>query len=197
MGELTELINEIWSSVEDSELPASMRESAFTTVLESKLGSSSTQSPIVPPAAVVTGGTPTDNLATESGSLVSLARQIDLPIETVSEVYSVRDDGTLDFHFQVGKLPSGKASGAREIAILVAAGRQGTGTEEWTKAGDIRQVCDYYSKFDQANFAANITNKSMQQLIKISGTGPRRQLQMRATGWREAKNLIEKHANVE
>lgn len=49
--------------------------------------------------------------------------------ETVAEVYEVRDDG-LDLIIPQGKLPAPTASATKEIALLLAGGRQAAGIDE-------------------------------------------------------------------
>ena len=124
----------------------------------------------------------------ESGDLLdSIASRLKIRRQVVEEVYSIKD-GNLEVLVPGGGLAKTKVGGTREIALLVVAGRQAAGLDDWTDQEEVKTVAEFYGRFDGPNFARAIQERS--GLIRIGGTPRKRELQLRAAGWEEAKKLV-------
>lgn len=125
------------------------------------------------------------------GLLSKIATRLKLDEEKVREAYSVAD-GELRIGVVASRLAATKAEGTKELALIVAAGRQGAGLEEWTSQEVIRDTCKYYGKYDEANFASHL--KALDADFQSHGSGKKREFQLRAPAWEKARLLVERLA---
>lgn len=101
--------------------------------------------------------------------------------ETVAEVYEVRDDG-LDLIIPQGKLPAPTASATKEIALLLAGGRQAAGIDEWTSLDVVRDTCSDFKRMDSGNFAKTI--RQMEDVFNVRKESDRKTVvRMSRPGW--------------
>ncbi len=170
--------------VEQADLPADLRPTAFQKAFDSLMGSAS-------PAASPYAGIPAkqDAGSVASGGLEATAQKLSLPLEVVAEVFDI-SDGTLDVVVGFSRLADGDAAGTKQLAVLVAAGRQAAGIDSdgWTSAAEIREICKDFGKFDQANFGSTL--KGMDKWFSISGSGRDRKVKMTRAGWEHAADLV-------
>ena len=127
--------------------------------------------------------------AAASDGLGAIAQKLSLPPEVVAEVFDI-SSGTLDVVIGFSRLADGDAAGTKQLAILVAAGRQAAGidTDGWTPAAEIREICKEFGKYDQANFGSTL--KSMDRVFSISGSGRDRKVKMTRAGWEHVADLV-------
>jgi hypothetical protein len=120
-------------------------------------------------------------------SLRGIADRLRLDLETVSDVYHL-DGDELGIGIAPSRLDPRKAVGTKQIALLVAAGRQAGSWEEWTPVRVIRETARDFGRFDSSNFATTI--KDMGDVLNIRGRG--RQVEVRVTrpGYERAAHLI-------
>lgn len=124
----------------------------------------------------------------EGAMLQAIANRLKLDVEAVAQVFSI-DDGELQLVIGPGKLNPRKSGATKEIALLVAAGRQAAGIDdEWTSLGVIRKVCEDYRRLDSPNFAAAI--KEMEDWFSFRGNGTNREVRMSRPAWEQARELI-------
>ncbi|SRR6266508_2738486 len=120
--------------------------------------------------------------------LASLSRRLDVAPEALQEVFDAKPD-ILDVVVSSGKLDPTQAGGAKQVALLVAAGRQAAGyDEDWTTVGVIRERCRDYGKFDPGNFAKTILD--MRDVFSVRGRGQQREVRVTKLGWERAQELI-------
>lgn len=127
---------------------------------------------------------------TEVSAMSLIAGKLNLPTDRVGEVYFL-DGEELGLSVSSSTLATSKTEATRQIAVLIAAGRQAAGLEEsgWTGAATIRSVCDHYGKFDTVNFGTTL--KNMDDVFQIKGSGQNREVRVKVPGYERAAALID------
>jgi hypothetical protein len=93
----------------------------------------------------------------DSGSalLERIGERVHVTADRLGYVYA--EDGR---HVRViirsAKLAKAKAAGAQQVALLVMAGRQAAGIDDYTESSVLRDECKRYGKFDQTNFGKHM-----------------------------------------
>jgi hypothetical protein len=185
---ITEALQQAAGIVEGAGLPADLRVAAFEKAVDALLGSPTATGVGRGVSAGVETTAPAAGL---TSALSCISRKLGVDEEVVSEVFDVRD-GSLDVILGYSRFADGVAAGARELAVLVVAGRQASGIDAdgWTSVVEIREICKEFNKFDEANFASTVTK--MGDVFGISGKGLTRKVKMSRAGWEKAKQLVEK-----
>jgi hypothetical protein len=180
MSNIREVLVSALKDVDEAKIPEDLRELAFSKAVDLHSGTKAT--PTLPASSP--GGEP----AVDGPALERIASKVSVSADALADVYH-ESSGEVELIVGVGKLSSKSASATKEIALLLAAGRQGAG-EEWTDLAMVRAVCEQYKKLDTKNFAAAM--KEMEDVFTFTG-GPRtRKVKMTRPAWDRAKSLIEK-----
>jgi hypothetical protein len=108
-------------------------------------------------------------------------------VEDVSEVYA-EDKGELDIVISPTKLDNKKMGATKELALLVAAGRQGAAVDEWTTLDSIRHFAEEFKKYDAPNFARAI--RGMGDTFRYTGSGGELKVKLGRPGWEQATALV-------
>lgn len=187
MTNMRDILKESWSAVREAELPDALQAVAFERAIDFFLrGGSAVEAPADAKGPTGgRGGTP------DTGSdqpLQRIAQKLNVGLDRVKEVYAFDDSGLMPV-VPVGKLDAGKSPAAKQIALLVAGGRQVGGIEEWTSSASIREVCEHYGKYDQANFASAL--KTMQDVFSSRGVGQKRQVRLNKVGEERLRTLVD------
>lgn len=124
-----------------------------------------------------------------SDTLGRIATKLELDRELLESVY-VEKDGELSLVLSPRRLVTEKAAATRDIALLVAAGRQAAEIEEWTKMSTIRPVVSDFGRLDGANFAAYINRMDKDGGVVLHGKGVDRQMKLNRVGFGQATDLI-------
>jgi hypothetical protein len=129
--------------------------------------------------------------------LDKIAARLKLDVGVVQDVYHYDDERGLQIGVSSKKLEASRAGGAKQLALLVAAGRQAAGLDDgdWTDVGEIRQVCQDFKKFDSANFAKHIAG--MKDEFNVTGSAQKRMVKVTRPGWDAVRELVERLAGVE
>jgi hypothetical protein len=185
---VVKLLKEALKAVDSSGVPAELRPGAFREairLLSSDLVPSGQQrSPSVQPKR-----TEPDSDGTHE-HLAALANRLGLSGDVVSEVYHF-DAGDLKLIVAPSKLESDKASATKQIALLISAGRQGSGIDSaWTPSKVIRDACDEFGRLDSANFAAVLG--SMGDTFGFDGKGRGRKVKVNRSGFEQAGTLVKR-----
>jgi hypothetical protein len=171
--------------VEQAGLPDDLREVGFAKAIDLRAapaaaGPSSASGGVANPTVVPT---PAD-LAEDNGNgspIATIAGRLQIAPDTVSEVFATHG-GDLEVIVSVGRLSNRAATATKEIALLVAGGRQAAGLDEWTSWDEIRRWCAEFKKLDSPNFA-----KTMREMDDVFNTRKAsvRKLQVRLAkpGW--------------
>jgi hypothetical protein len=181
--EVKQIIKEAVKAVEEANVPDDLRVTAFEKSIEALIGAPDSGSDV---AARDEGRLPVLAATSNGPSLEAVASRLGLDRGLVEEVYYVDENG-LGLALAPSKFQSKKAAGTQQIALLLAAGRQAGGWEDWTPVGHIRTACRDYGRFDAANFATTI--KRMGDVFGFRGRA--RQLEVRVTrpGYEQAADL--------
>lgn len=179
----------VLEDLEAAKVPDDLREVAFTLGLKMLIGAPS--SPIaptsqVPPLELPVPAQGTMPTVDSPGGL--LACRLGVPYEDIMEVFNFSDNGP-ELVVGSGKLPPATAAATKQIAILVAAARQGIGLEEWTSFSAIREACRLYNRLDTNNFAG--TMKEVEGYFSVRNPSPRkREVKLNRPGWEHASELV-------
>lgn len=183
--DMESILREAVSVVNRAEVPEALRGGAFEAVLAAMLEIGGTSVGRAEEGLRRGGGA----RGGESGSVVAqIGIRCGLDVARVKEVYDEDSEQGLVLVVPVGKLESSKASAAKQIALLMAGGRQLGGLEEWTDVRGIRSMCEHYGKFDTANFATTV--KKLQDEFSFKGSGQQRQVRINQVGVERLKTLL-------
>jgi len=181
-----EVLVEALKDVEEAGVPDDLREVAFTKAFD--LRACAVVPPPGPAAPAVSqqgrpalGQSPDDPLA-------AIADRVKMQRETVAEVFSIVG-GELELITPPGKLNARTATATKEIALLIAGGRQAAGIEEWTAWDEFRKVCAEFKKLDSGNFAKTI--REMDDVFNFRKESERKnQAKLARPGWDEFATIV-------
>ena len=201
---LTRIVREAGRIVSGADLPDPLRGHAFERALDVLLAEAALPGPraAVPrsasPAPAVAGARERPDAAERHGGpegspspLARIARRAGIGEREAKEVYRFDND---QLALVVGdkKLDRNKATGSRQITLLVAGGRQAAEFEEWTALSRTREICSFYNRLDSKNYAATV--KSMADVFNFHGQGVQREVRLTMPGWDEWAALVRKLA---
>ena len=172
--------------VNETEVPDDLRVIAFTKVFDMRSGQGGPSTRDNKQPARTTGNGSGGLIAGDLLDAVAARAGIDR--ETVAEVFDERNGG-LELIIGPRKLPPSVSAGTKEIALLVAGGRQAAGIEEWTSLDDVRDVCQEFKKLDSGNFAKTI--KSMTDEFNVRKESERKTVvRVSRPGWDAFSKLL-------
>jgi hypothetical protein len=181
--EIKEMMMEVVKALEEAGVPDDLRVTAFERAFDALIGTPGESSATTPAALPAAGdGTP----PTDGPSLASIAARLGLDPELVGEIYYV-DGESLGLAVAASKFHAKKAAATQQIALLLAAGRQAGGWDEWTPASRVRDVAREYGRFDQANFAT--TMRRMGDVFSFRGRGRDLEVRLTRPGYEQAATL--------
>lgn len=125
----------------------------------------------------------------EGDILGRVASGLKIPRDVVELVYDSKD-GQLGVVLSPRRLASDKANATRQIAQIVAAGRQAAGIEEWTPMAAVRAVVSDYGRLDSGNFAAHVQGGGLDHAFLFRGKGLGREVKVTRGGMEAAAELI-------
>lgn len=168
-------------AVNEADIPADLREAALPSAIEltaRTAGLSLNRPDVERPAE------PLEPVASDEVPLGKLAQRLGIPLEVLEDVY-VEVDGQLHLAVPSRKIASSKKDGAAEIAVLVSAGRQGTGVDQdLTPIGEVRRWAQELNRYDEKHFGEHV--QAADHLLTVVGKGQKRQLRVK---WHEADQL--------
>jgi len=185
--DLETLVRSSLACLERAEVPSELRQVAFGKVFDLLVGGRTT------PTARGNGPGPTppdaEGTSREGEPLDGVATRLGVQRDVVDRVYFIEGD-RLELVVSPSRLDVAKSRATEQIALLVAAGRQGSGLDQdgWTSVEPIREVCENFKRYDQGNFATTI--KDLGSILTVRGTGRDRKLRMTAPAWQKARDLI-------
>jgi hypothetical protein len=147
------------AAVKAAETPPALQEAAFTAAFTLLTGSMAEVA--LPSNAEGGAGEPRHQSAassagqTGSAMLDKIADGLGLTGAQVVHLFADKD-GVPELKIKSSKLPSNKAAGARDIALLVMAARQLGGIDEYTDTEVLRNTAKYYGRFDSKHFAEHM-----------------------------------------
>ena len=181
-----EILTETLRDVEEADVPEDLRGIAFEKVFDLRAGTvRSVESTSAGDVAGVGPPVPAARADLDAGGdpLAQIAQRLGVEAETVAEVFDVHE-GEVELIIPAGKLPNRTATATKQIALLVAGGRQAAGIEDWTSIDVIREVCSYFRRLDSPNFAKTI--KEMDDVLNFRNPSPRKiQVRLARPGWEQ------------
>jgi hypothetical protein len=186
MQRIAELLWEVAEAVAKLGVPDDLRAAAFQKAVDL------ITSPVQPAPAgrPLAGKEPAGAISDTEDPIHRVAAKLRLDPELVGEVFHVDEDGTVRLSFGPSKLDRYKSAATKQIALVLAAARQGSGQEEWTDTGAIREVTQEFGKFDPPNFASAITE--LADFFGFSGAGRSRRVRLNRAGYEEAARIVER-----
>jgi hypothetical protein len=174
--------------VDAADIPTELREIAFQEALKLHAAGAGAASPAneTPKGQALAPSGPGPG-ATDGTPLARIAAALGVEEDVVGEVFNPTVDG-IELIAPPGGLAGKSAAATKEIALLVAAGRQGAGLEEWTPLSEVREWCDQYRKLDSPNFSSTV--KEMESLLRFRGSSRKREVRMSKPAWEEAAALV-------
>lgn len=186
MSSVEDVLKEAASAVEKAGVPDDLRPAAFAAAVE--LLSGSNRGGERGGTAGVTRGSGREE-ASEGDLVGRIATKLDVAPEMVEAIFE-QDGEELHLIVQRAKLPDSKriAAAMRDVGLLVSAGRQAAGLEDWTTFKRLRDECEELKVLDTTNFSTEIKR------LPARFQGPRNAQELKLTrhGLVEAKALIEK-----
>lgn len=188
----TDVLRAAKEAVKEAEIPDDLRVIAFEKAIDLVSGGISR----VNGKASDVGSTPHEEMpgSDADSALHRLARKLKVDVELVGDVFH-EEDGGLRVVVGAGKLARGKKGATQQLALLVAAARQATGTEEFTVVDRVREIAEEYRRYDAANFARTISE--MTDEFNFRGSARQREIKVSRPGWEAAARLVTQLAGGE
>jgi hypothetical protein len=186
--QLAEALKQAVAAVDEAKVPKDLREIAFKAALSGmNVGTSEDQeiNPIPPDGG---GGNAGGSGDQSFGDLIDkLARKLKCDLESAKLVFEFDED---DAHLLIAAsdLDSKSAVAQQEVALLVLAARQGSGTEEWTNAKVIRDMAQHLGVYESNH--STYVGELKGRRVRIKGKGPSRELKLNQPGFEEAAALV-------
>jgi hypothetical protein len=196
--EVAGLLTRALTAIDVAQVPEDLREVAFTNAL-ALLNGGLTPAPAGLSASTLSAALPASTVAgagasSESGLLDKIAAAIGIELAKIKRVFA-EQDGAPQLIVKSNKLPKAKAAAAHDIALLLMAGRQLGGLDDYTDAAILREVVKRYGKFDRANFAGQM--KALDHYILTEGKGASTKRKLTHPGIEAAAEMVDKYATQE
>jgi hypothetical protein len=128
--------------------------------------------------------------AKSAGDLDRIAEALGVDRFRIDAIYAI-EAGDLKIVVGSKRLNPKKVEGAKDLAVLVVAGRQlGGWDDEWTETEAIRETCRDYGKFQSNHFAETIGE--LDAVLAVLGKGASRKVKLLRPGIDAAKELVER-----
>lgn len=178
---VSDLLRQAVDAVERAGIDNGLRPVAFSAAIELLRGSPTGD---VRPAAVRASG----NGAPPGSSLLEVAAtKLEISLQQAEVIYE-EDDGALHLIIKRDMLPDSRrlAAAMRDVSLLVSAGRQAAGIDEWTSFKQLRDECEELKVLDGTNFSTEIKRLP----ARFQGTRTNQELKLTRHGYAEAARLI-------
>jgi hypothetical protein len=180
--ELSEAIKTAHNAVVQADLPPNLQGVAFGQVLRHLLEESSRPS----------GGYLSQRTGpTETGDTTGLGRlagRVGVSASALADLFEI-GEGSASLHVASSRIASTKSQATREIALLIASARQGSGIDEtWTAVEHVREALQHYKRYDTNNFSAYL--KGIGDAFNFRGKGSSLEMRLTQPGWEMAIDLI-------
>jgi hypothetical protein len=181
---IIEILVSALNDVEESNVPDELREVAFAKAIDLRSRSITG----IDGHNTTFGNAAEENNVSGGNSLDRIAARLVMKRAEIEDVYHESDSGEIELIVGAGKLSATSSAATREIALLLTAGRQGSGKEEWTPIDAVRKACEDYRKLDGPNFSTTI--RGMEDVFTFRGTTRKRELRVARPGWERAAQLV-------
>lgn len=176
--------------IEEARVPDDLRVTAFEKGFDALVGTA-----VAPTMRAAHESNESPHPVADDGpSLRMIAVKLGLDPELVNEIYYLDNESSLGLAVAASRFAAAKSSATQQIALLVAAGRQAGGWDEWTPASRIRDVAREYGRFDPANFATTV--KRMGDVFSFRGRGRETEVRVTRPGFEHAASLARELGNA-
>jgi hypothetical protein len=192
--QVADLLTRALVAIDAAQVPDDLREIAFTNALSFLNGG---LTPTPPGSSAPTlGDAMAAGAGTSSGSglLDKIAAALGVEPAKIKRVFA-EQDGVPQLIVKSNTLPKTKAAAAHDIALLLMAGRQLGGLDDYTEAAILRETVKRYGKFDRANFAGQM--KALDHYILTEGKGASTKRKLTHPGIEAAAKMVDKYATEE
>lgn len=192
MTDISEILVRALKDVEDAKFPDSLKETALREAI--RLRSEEAGFGVSPQVGHSTTAARQQEPAGAADLLGKIASRLGVERGPLEDIFD-EQDGSIGLIVAPRRLDGAVASGTKQIALLVAAARQGAQLEDWTSVNEIRRWCEEYKRYDSTNFSKTIG--SMDNVFGMRGQKQQRQLKMSRPAWDEAAELVRELAGGE
>jgi len=177
---IVRMLQDAAALVEEAGLPAELRSAAFGKAFDMLTGATAALEASSP----VGTGAPVD----QGDLLGRIATRLKVERDLIDDTYEVDDDGNLSLSIAKSRLEAGKAGATKQIATLLAAGRQAAGIETSTPNSIVRAAVEAYGRYDSPNFSATV--KELDDILSFPGSGRDWQVKVRKASFGEVGTLL-------
>jgi hypothetical protein len=184
------ILAEAAKAVDEANVPEALRQSAFEKAVDLLAASQGAGAAIQPPPSGSggTGRIAGAAAAVDDGTLLSkVGVRLKIGMESIGEVLHEKD-GRFDIIVPPAKLAAGKAPGMKQLALIVAAARQGAELDDFTDMEHIRHFAIEFNKYDSANFSTDL--KDLEDELRYRKEGRKMFVKLTRVGWERAATLI-------
>lgn len=175
--EVAKILREAYDAVKAAKLPTEVEGVALSKAVDLIAGVRQAQ-----------GEVKKEEVAADPGDLLGkIGAKFRVNRELIEDTFEV-EDGSVNLTISRTKLEALKTKGTKQIALLLAAGRQAAGLEKATETKVIRTVAEEYGKLDPPNFASTLAE--MTDSFIISGARADKTMKARRGTFEEAGRLI-------
>lgn len=189
--QIAEVLKSALAAVKAADVPPELQSTALEKAIDLIVEGGSapaTKPPVGAGAKQRQGHVAGDTSLGDESVLGKIAERLKLERVVVEEVFH-HDGDDLQIVLGTAKFDKTKRAGTIQLALLLAAGRQASGLEEWTSVKDIREFAKDFGRFDQANFAYTITK--MDDVFMYTGSSAAdRKVKVSRQGYERAAALI-------
>jgi hypothetical protein len=141
-------------AVEEAEIPPELQAIAYHHALRVLAGGTPIQGPGDNSKSAQAGA--------ENPLLVAISRRLRVDLDVVMHVFE-EENGQVNLILNRARLPNpkSKAASMRDVSLLVVAGRQAAGIEDYTPAALIRHECEELGVLDPPNFSVELGRLGM------------------------------------
>jgi hypothetical protein len=180
--EISHALKTAHETIVEAGLPAELQEVAFAEVLRHMLSG----------APQPTGQSPARPGSMHPGSKPSgvarLAARVGVSEAALADVFEIVGDN-VSLHVSSSRISSSKSGATKEVALLIAAARQGSGIDDaWTSVGYVRDALQQYNRYDLGNFSAYLHRAA--DAFNFRGKGTALEVRLTKPGWEIAITLL-------
>jgi hypothetical protein len=191
--EVNTIVAAAWKAVEAAGIPESTQAVAFEAAIRLLVGEQRSN------RRVDIGDSERDDAGVghleldASGSVAKIAKKLEADAQDVARIYRFDEDDRLTVDIGLSKLPKTTAAAARDLVLLVAAGRQSALPENETETTLLVPTLEEHKVYDSKNFKSKHLKREKDNW-KVTRDGDA--VRVSPDGMRVAATLISKYAHV-
>jgi len=186
-----ETVNEAYEAVKDLAAEETYKLEGFKLVLTNLLAGVASVQPGGGGKKGPEGGRAAD-AAQATDWQTAIAYKLGIEPEQVADLYHLDDDDTLRLLLEPKRLPRSQAAAMKDVAALLAAGRQAAKFDAGSTSFDaIRKECEEHNCLNKSNFTKYLN--AMKPRFIVDGKGQNQALRATTRGFDEAGTIAKKY----